>query len=45
MAKPVYEALLAELSTTSVAWLAFTPGAHALIVPSSVAKMKLALSP
>jgi hypothetical protein len=40
MAKPVYIALLAELSTAIVARLAFRPGAHALIVPSSVAKMK-----
>jgi hypothetical protein len=40
MARPVYIALVAELSTTIIDWLAFTPGAHALMVPSSAAKMK-----
>jgi len=41
MAKPVYIALLAELSTAMIVSFWFTFGAHALMVPSSVAKMKV----
>ena len=45
MAKPVYIALFAELSTAMIAWFAFRPGAQALMVPSRVAKRKGADQP